>query len=209
MTQDIAAQDIVARTRYGHEVSGLALWQWWQTARQQAQTAGIDPAEADWVLYALSNVDGLTLKLGRLREQPKVAARVSLAELTELWRRRVEERVPVQYLVGSTRWRNLTIRVSPAVLIPRPETELIVDLALEAAGRSSVAEQLQQGIWVDLGTGSGAIALGLAQAFPKAKIYAVDISEAALAIARENAALNGLAERIEFRCGSWFEPLED
>ncbi|HEY9762732.1 MAG TPA: peptide chain release factor N(5)-glutamine methyltransferase [Trichocoleus sp.] len=189
------------------KVSGADLWQWWQWACERAQVAGIERAEADWFLRAMSDVDSLALKLGTFKQRPSVSVKASLDELTERWQQRVEKRVPVQHLVGFTTWRNLTLQVSPAVLIPRPETELLIDLAVEAVNQSPDAERLRRGIWVDLGTGSGAIALGLAQALPEAEIYAIDISEAALAIARENARLNGLEHRITFRAGSWFTPL--
>ncbi|MBD0269967.1 MAG: HemK family protein methyltransferase, partial [Cyanobacteria bacterium Co-bin8] len=185
------------------------MWQWWQTARQQAQSTAIDSAEVDWLLRAVSDVDSLALRLGTFKQHPVALVGVSLEGLTELWQQRVEQRVPVQYLVGWTSWRDLTLKVSPAVLIPRPETELIIDLALDAIHLSPQAEQLQQGIWVDMGTGSGAIALALAKALPKAQIYAVDISAEALAIARENARLNGLEQRIIFCQGAWFAPLAE
>lgn len=191
-----------------HKVAGNDLWQWWQWANQQAQIADIDAAEVDWFLKTMSDVDALALRLETFKRRSSISVSASLDRLTELWRQRVEERVPVQYLVGFTVWRDLTIQVSPAVLIPRPETELLIDLAVELVNQSPDAERLRQGAWVDLGTGSGAIALGLAQAFSKAQIYAVDISEAALAIARENARLNGLEHRITFCHGSWFTPLE-
>ncbi|MBD2257419.1 peptide chain release factor N(5)-glutamine methyltransferase [Pseudanabaena sp. FACHB-2040] len=192
-----------------HTVAGKDLWQWWQAARQQAQSTAIDSAEVDWLLRAVSNVDSLALRLGTFKQHPVTLVGVSLEGLTELWQQRVEQRVPVQYLVGWTSWRDLTLKVSPAVLIPRPETELIIDLALDAIHLSPQAEQLQQGIWVDMGTGSGAIALALAKALPKAQIYAVDVSAVALATARENARLNGLEPRITFCEGAWFAPLAE
>ena len=192
-----------------YEVAGQALWQWWQTARQQAKAADIDPLEVDWLLKAVSDVDSLELRLGTFKQRSLNLVNLSLDELAELWRRRVEQRVPVQYLVGWTSWRDLTLKVSPAVLIPRPETELVIDLAVEAVQGSPQGEELRRGIWVDMGTGSGAIALGLAKALPEAQIYAVDVSGDALAIAQENARLNNLEQRITFCQGSWFEPLAE
>jgi release factor glutamine methyltransferase len=109
----------------------------------------------------------------------------------------------VQYLLGRTNWRNFSLRVTPAVLIPRPETELIIDI-VQSQGYSPDASRP----WVDLGTGSGAIALGLAEIFPQTIIHGVDQSSEALAIARENAALNQLDHRIQFHQGDWWHPLE-
>jgi release factor glutamine methyltransferase len=110
----------------------------------------------------------------------------------------------VQYLVERSPWRQFELRVTPAVLIPRPETELLIDLAIAAAPPA-----LQQGHWADLGTGSGAIAIGLATAFPQATIHAVDQSSEALAIAQDNAQRCERLDHIRFYQGSWFEPLHD
>jgi release factor glutamine methyltransferase len=132
---------------------------------------------------------------------------VPLVQLEALWAKRVGDRVPIQHLVGRTPWRTFSLRVSPAVLIPRPETELIIDIATTCVAQSRDADALRRGMWVDLGTGSGAIALGLAAAFPEATILAVDVSAAALAIAQQNAEENGLGDRIQLLQGSWFEPL--
>jgi release factor glutamine methyltransferase len=116
-------------------------------------------------------------------------------------------RVPLQHLASVTDWRIFRLRVSPAVLIPRPETELIIDYVVGAIAEHPCGTALERGTWVDLGTGSGAIAIGLAAALPKATIIAVDISAAALEIAQQNAVDNGLSNRIQFLHGSWFEPL--
>lgn len=183
-------------------VTGAALAAWRTQARQQAEAGGVDPEEVDWLLRALSPLDALILKLGRLAEVPTIP--LALEDLDQRWQQRLQRRVPVQYLAGQTPWRDLTLQVSPAVLIPRPETELIIDLAVAASQR---APDLQRGLWADLGTGSGAIALGLAQALPLATILAVDQSPAALALAKANARAAGLADRIHFHQGSWFAPL--
>lgn len=187
-------------------LAGTDLWQWWQQARQQAQSAGVDPAEADWLLQACTDVDSLALRLGSWVHQPQ-RCRFTLAELQEKWRQRLEARVPVQYLVGFTQWRDFTLAVSPAVLIPRPETELLIDIVLDWLSRQPLSRELSSSHWVDLGTGSGAIALGLAQALPKASVHGVDLSGDALAIARTNAERHNLSHRITFHQGSWLQPL--
>jgi len=188
-------------------VSGSDLDAWRQAAHQQAISADIDPQEIDWLLRAMSNLDGLSLKLGTFRSKAAIPLTLSLAELDQCWQQRLRQQVPVQYLVGETPWRHFSLVVSPAVLIPRPETELVIDLALDAVAESQQGEQLRQGVWVDLGTGSGAIALGLAHAFPQARILAVDHSSAALVVAKTNAERYGFSDRITFYQGSWFQPL--
>lgn len=107
---------------------------------------------------------------------------------------------PIAYLVGRRGFHALELDVGPAVLIPRPETELLVDLALTRMPEDRALEV------VDLGTGSGAIALAIAAARPRARVLATDASPAALAVARANAARLGLAN-VAFVEGSWWEPL--
>lgn len=175
----------------------------------EAEANHVDLAEVDWLLRDVCQIDPLALRLGTLAKQSDVPSRWSLAKLTQQWQQRIQERVPIQHLVGKTPWRSFTLRVSPAVLIPRPETELIIDLAVAAVEQSPHPSKLKQGTWVDMGTGSGAIALGLAVAFPNAHILAVDVSSLALEIAQRNAEENGLGDRIQFFQGSWFEPLTD
>ena len=193
---------------FSYRILGCALWEWRQQAIKQAKAASINIAEVDWLLQGLCQVDGLSLRLGTLTDQIEVPAQLSLAALKQLWEKRVCDRVPVQHLVGKTEWRNFILRVSPSVLIPRSETELMIDQVLLAVAQSPKADQLRRSTWVDMGTGSGAIALGLADALPEAEIIAVDISAEALAIATKNAAANGFSDRIQFLQGSWFAPLE-
>lgn len=186
------------------EVSGEELWQWWQKARQQAAIAHIPSFEVEWLLREAAGLDRLHLYAGTIRNQGKVLLKLPLEELRQLWQRRLEDSIPVQYLVGVAPWRQFSLSVSPAVLIPRPETELLIDLAIAATATNP---ELRQGHWADLGTGSGAIALGLATAFPAATIHAVDCSTEALAIAQINAQRHSLTDRIQFHQGSWFQPL--
>jgi release factor glutamine methyltransferase len=104
---------------------------------------------------------------------------------------------PVAYLTGTREFWSLALRVSPAVLVPRPETELLVELALQ------LIEDRDFSI-LDLGTGSGAIALAIASARPRARLTGVDVSPAALDIAMQNSRDLGLSQ-IRWRLGSWFD----
>jgi len=120
----------------------------------------------------------------------------------ELVKRRADERVPVALLTGRREFWSLPLRVTPDVLVPRPETETLVEVGLRLLpDRESAARIL------DLGTGCGAVALALAKERPKAVITATDISEPALAVARENAADLGCENRIRFLAGDGFEPV--
>ena len=106
---------------------------------------------------------------------------------------------PVAYIVGSKEFWSLRLTVSAAVLVPRPETEVLVERALKLL--TATAPRV-----LDLGTGAGAIALALAHERPRWQITATDLSEAALALARTNALALG-ASQVEFLHGSWFAPL--
>lgn len=190
-----------------YNTSGLALWQWRQKAHQASKEAGIPATEVDWFLQEVTGLDSLTLRLESFKGRSQISLQQPLDLLSQLWQRRIHDRLPVQYLAGATPWRHFSLKVSPAVLIPRPETEYLIDLAL-AAAQNSPTPQLTAGHWADLGTGSGAIALGLADSFPAATIHAVDYSSAALAIAQQNAQHLGFSEKIHFYQGSWWEPLD-
>jgi release factor glutamine methyltransferase len=122
------------------------------------------------------------------------------ARFKELIRRRLEG-CPVAYLVGRKEFFSLEFEVSPAVLIPRPDTETLVVEALR------LAREMPEPHIIDIGTGSGAIAVAVAKQHKTVKVTATDISAEALAVAGRNAAKHGLAERIRFLQGDLFEPV--
>lgn len=122
------------------------------------------------------------------------------AAFDKLVKRRAKQE-PVAYLTGEKGFWTLTLKVGPGVLVPRPETELLVEWALEVL-RDQSAPRI-----ADLGTGSGAIALALATERADAQVIATDFSDEALVIAQDNARQLGL-ERVSFRSGSWLAPLE-
>ncbi len=114
---------------------------------------------------------------------------------------------PVQYLVGQAAFFSMMLKVSPAVLIPRPSTETIVEHIVQHVRRTP---GFAAPMIADVGTGSGAIAIALAKNIPTARVLATDLSESALALARENAAAAGenVAGRIDFALGDLLEPLQ-
>ncbi len=183
------------------QVTGIELWAWYQFAVGEAEAAGIARREVDWLLQAVSDVDRLSLQLGDVSRRDRIFLHRPWSEILELWQQRLVQRQPLQYLVGSTPWRGFDLQVSRAVLIPRPETELLIDLAIDKFPNAN-------GNWLDLGTGSGAITIGLAMAFPNALVHAVDFSTEALVVARSNAERHGLMDRIQFYQGSWWQPID-
>lgn len=133
-------------------------------------------------------------------DQPLEAA--ELAAYKELIKQRVKH-VPVAYLLGQKEFMGLTFKVTPATLIPRPDTEILVQAAVERLrGREKVS-------FADIGTGSGAICLSVLSFVPDSTAATVDISQEARAVAEENAESLGLSERIEFFTGDLLEPVKD
>lgn len=121
------------------------------------------------------------------------------------WGSLVSRRVngePIAYILGKKGFHNIELQVGPGVLIPRPETELLVEIALAEITKLNKPTKI-----LDLGTGSGAIALSIASATPLASLLATDRSVEALAIARQNAALLNLTDRVQFLQGSWYGAL--
>jgi len=116
--------------------------------------------------------------------------------------RRIEGE-PIAYILGKKGFHNIELLVAPGVLIPRPETELLVDIALAEISNHSGQIKI-----LDLGTGSGAIALAVASAASQSSVTATDQSPDALAIATLNAQSLSLTERVQFRRGSWYQALD-
>jgi release factor glutamine methyltransferase len=108
--------------------------------------------------------------------------------------------IPAQYITGHQEFWGMDFIVTPAVLIPRPETEHVVETVLERTGMGGRLAPVRPVRIVDVGTGSGCIALALAKELPQAEMHATDISSAALEIARANAARHQLEERVQFVC---------
>ncbi|UQZ88158.1 peptide chain release factor N(5)-glutamine methyltransferase [Deltaproteobacteria bacterium Smac51] len=153
------------------------------------------------------------LLLSRVLKMPKVQlyvnfeklmAEAELGEYRELVRRRSKHE-PVAYILGEKEFYGLKFKTTPAALIPRPETEHLVDEAIRLSKELWPGQSLRI---ADIGCGSGAISLALASAVANAAVSAVDISESALELARENAAGLNLNDRVTFHHGDLTEPLK-
>lgn len=137
-------------------------------------------------------------RVGLITQSERVLGADEARQLAALVQRRLDGE-PVAYIVGEREFFGLPFKVSPAVLIPRPDTELIVELALERLP--------QDGRMLDMGTGSGAIAVACAHSRRDAGVTALDVSEDALGIARANAAANGV--QVRFLRSDWFGAVGD
>jgi release factor glutamine methyltransferase len=148
--------------------------------------------------------------LAMSREQLVVATDFPLpaedAQRYEAWLRRRLQREPVAYIIGHQEFWSLDFQVTRDVLIPRPETERLIEVSLMLAAELGVGKSLRI---ADIATGSGAIAVSLAKELPSASIIATDKSVAALKIARRNAALHGVLDRLTLLSGDLFEAIPD
>jgi release factor glutamine methyltransferase len=129
--------------------------------------------------------------------------KTNLEFLESVWDEHLLKSCPIQYLCGITFWRDLKLKVSNKVLIPRSETELIVDIVFNIFGKKS-----KKLFFAELGTGSGAISIALALAYPLSKGVATDIDQDALEIANKNYINSSIHSNLKFYCGNWWSPLE-
>ena len=172
-------------------------------ASAASRLAGLDApeAQAEELLGRLLGLGRSELYLQRGRELSSDQWR-----RLEAWLERRLRGEPLQYITGRAAFRGLDLAVDRSVLIPRPETEGLVEAVLGVL-------RSEQGGWphprvLDLGTGSGAIALSIASEWPTARVVATDVAPEALDLARANAARLGLAERVRFVRSDWFDAID-
>jgi release factor glutamine methyltransferase len=158
--------------------------------------------DAEWLLAGVLGMERFALYL-----EP---AQAVAPDLAERFRALVERRAghePLQHLLGFEDFRGLRLRVTPDALIPRPETEGLVEWALELLGEPQPKARRADMVVVDVGTGSGAIACALASARPDIQVLALDTSPGALAVAADNVRALGLDGRVRLLAGDLLEPL--
>lgn len=175
----------------------------WTTSQALAWTAsrfaadGIETARLDAELLLARALGSERVELYSNPDRPLTA------EERAVYRGFIERRLagePVAYLVGTKSFRYLTLKVNGSVLVPRPESEQLVEAAVLFAGGSGVTA-------ADVGTGSGAIATSIAKEMNGSTVYATDVCEEALAVARANAGVAGVADRVKFLAGDLLDPL--
>jgi release factor glutamine methyltransferase len=177
---------------------GTKLLSW----RQHLLNHGGNAADFDWLLDIIGGLSWSDLQYLRLFPERPVALKVSLEQLEDLWLRSLRTQEPLQYLARVCPWRDLTLSVAPGVLIPRQETELLVDLA------DSLSRHCAPKIWADLGSGSGCLAIALAHLWPSSRGFAVDVSPEALRQTASNLETSGVQDQLRLLEGSWWSPLE-
>jgi release factor glutamine methyltransferase len=182
-------------------------------ATRRLRDAHVDApdTEARWMVERVSGYDGVELVMG----EHEMATAPAIAHLDGMLDRRAAGE-PLQYVLGRWQFLGLDLLVDQRVLVPRPETELVARTAIEEAVRLG-ARRGSHEPWTagstafavaDLGTGSGALALSLATELPDAEVWATDVSDDALAVARANlAGVGSAATRVRLASGSWFAAL--
>lgn len=172
--------------------------------RRSLLAQGGQPADLDWLLDLGAGLPWAALQQLWLHPERPVRLQRPRHEIEALWRRHLHASEPLQYLVGRCPWRDLELQVAPGVLIPRQETELLVELALQLL---PVEGHRQPLLWADLGTGSGCLAVALARELPASRGLAVDVSAEALALARRNLERAGALERVQPLSSHWWQAL--
>jgi len=171
----------------------------WRRERLAADCTA-SPAAFDWLLDLGGGLGWQALQQLHLHPQRQVVLQRSLVELDALWQRHRVDQIPLQYLLGVCPWRDLSLQVAPGVLIPRAETELLVELAQQLPDAPPA-------LWADLGSGSGALAVALARAWPHSQGLAVELSAQARQQAAGNLQAAAVAARVQLLAGSWWQPL--
>ena len=178
-------------------LTGASLLEW----RRQQLLRGGRAVDLDWLLDLAGGISWSSLQQLRIDPDRTVQTNCSLRRLEEQWNQHVDETIPLQHIVGRCPWRDVELEVSPAALIPRQETELLLDLAVQRIGGTPIRR------WADLGTGSGALAVVLSSQWPEAEGHAVDLSSAALSLAERNLQRCVPLHFCRLHRGSWWEPL--
>ena len=164
---------------------------------------GGDKSSFYFLLQAIGGISSDDINFVRVDTQRHLYFEKSLKYIESIWDNHINQSNPIQYLCGLAFWRDLKLKVSEKVLIPRPETELIVDIVLNLFGKNS-----KRIFFAELGTGSGAISIALALAKPFWEGVATDIDKYALDVASENFIHYSNKSNLRFICGNWLNPLK-
>ena len=158
--------------------------------------------DLDWLLDIAAGVSWSKLQSIILNPDHFISLEISTEELEFVWQSHLKDQTPLQYLISKCPWRDFELEVSAEALIPRQETEFLIDIALKKVTTSNC------GRWADLGTGSGPIAVSLAKSLPGWKGHAVDISNEALDLAKRNLKSIVPNANVRFSLGDWWDPLK-
>ena len=181
-----------------NSINGNTFLQW----RKEMILKGGRKVDFDWLLDIAAGISWSELQNIILNPENSFSLEIPTEELEVIWQSHLHDQTPLQHLISKCPWRDFELEVSAGALIPRQETELLIDLALKKVAN------LKYGRWADLGTGSGPLAISLAKLLPGWEGHAVDISKDALQLAKRN--LKSLAPNtnVKLSLGDWWEPLK-
>ena len=182
-----------------HSISVKKLISW----KQKQLSKGGDIQSFAFLLDSVGGISNVDLNLLSIHPGSNLYLKKNLKYLESIWDNHLLTFSPIQYLCGKTFWRDLTLTVTDKVLIPRSETELIIDIVFKKFGNKS--EKL---IFAELGTGSGAISIALSLAYPSWEGIATDIDQDVLKIATKNYINSSEKSNLKFLCGHWWTPCE-
>ena len=167
-------------------------------------TKGGDNHSLNLLIDSLGGLSNIELNLLKIKSEKVLNLNLDLDFIETLWDKHLNTSIPIQYLSGISFWRDLKLEVSNKILIPRPETELFIDIV------SGIFKNKKEKItFVDLGTGSGAISIALALANPNWSGIATDIDKSAIEIASRNFKTNSNQSNLKFYNGNWWDPLKN
>tara|TARA_A200000113_G_scaffold61302_1_gene52724 strand:- start:703 stop:1572 length:870 start_codon:yes stop_codon:yes gene_type:complete len=165
---------------------------------------GGDNHSLNLLIDSLGGLSNIELNLLKIKSEKVLNLNLDLDFIETLWDKHLNTSIPIQYLSGISFWRDLKLEVSNKILIPRPETELFIDIV------SGIFKNKKEKItFVDLGTGSGAISIALALENPNWSGIATDIDKSAIKIASRNFKTNSNQTNLKFYNGNWWDPLEN
>ena len=171
--------------------------------KKKQLSKGGDQQSFAFLLDCVGGISNNDLNLLNINPEKTLYLKKNLEFLESVWDEHLLKFHPIQYLCGIAFWRNLKLKVTNKVLIPRPETELIVDIVFKIFGKKS-----QKLFFAELGTGSGAISIALSLAYPLWDGIATDIDQEVLEIANENYINSSSQSNLRFCYGNWWTPLE-
>ena len=179
-------------------LTGNSFLQW----RKKMLLLGGRKVDLDWLLDIAAGVSWSNLQKIIINPENHLSLDVSIDQLEIIWKFHLINQIPLQYLIAKSPWREFELEISAEALIPRQETEFLIDFAL-----TRVSDEYP-GRWADLGTGAGPLAISLAKALPNWTGHAVDISSGALELAKRNLNLLAPNSNVEFLLGDWWQPLQ-
>ncbi len=181
-----------------NSITGNTFLQW----RKKMLLRGGSKVDLDWLLDIGAGVSWTKLQNIFLHPEQCFSLEIPIEELEVIWECHLKDQTPLQYLIFKCPWRDFELEVSAEALIPRQETEFLIDFALKKVAN------INCGRWADLGTGAGPLAISLAKSLPDWHGHAVDISNDALELAKKNFKTIVSKANVRFSLGDWWKPLE-